>query len=177
MGQYMGVLCCSVLVPVNACVELLLEPVEGRLVCKSFRDNITAVRAASVWVNYHWILRAVLSCCPCLMLSLPTTTVSLFFSSPPLPVVLAYMSPSALFLLTEVGWMPANLPPMRMSHLICVCMHMCVCPSLLCSPFPQSTPSASLSPLSISTLVYVSLQKKKKKNAVSVVPFMSRRQR
>lgn len=48
MGQYMGVLCCSVLVPVNARVELLLEPVEGRLVCKSFRDNITAVRAASV---------------------------------------------------------------------------------------------------------------------------------
>lgn len=98
-----------------------------------------------------------------LMLSLPTTTVSLFFSSPPLPVVLAYMSPSALFVLTEVGWMPTNLPPMRMSHLICVCMHMCVCPSLLCSPFPQSTPSASLSPLSISTLVYVSLQKKNKK--------------
>lgn len=65
--------------------------------------------------------------------------------------------------------MPANLPPSRISS------HLCVCGKLSFSPLPLAlslslfTPSFSLSALSISTLVYVSLQK----SAVSLEPFIN----
>lgn len=140
--------------------------------CKSCRDNITAVSGASVWVNYHPILSTSASL-RCLSSGLVA-----FLSSSPLP--LTRMSPSALSLPTEVGFMPTksasleNFPP----HLcVLVCVRVCVayCPSLLYSSSPLSSPSLSLSPLSISTLVYVSPGKKKKKSAICVEPFMSER--
>lgn len=145
-------------------------------VCKSGRDNITAVSGARVWVNYHPVLSTSTSL-HCLSAGLVVFPSTASLVSPPLPscsCVTFSFHPLSLPTLChhEVGYLPTksasleNFPP----HL-CVCVRECVCPSLLHSSFPPSSPSLSLSRPSISTLGYISLDK----SAIFVKAFMSER--